>query len=51
MNYGLKFTPHREQAELNRYSDADWAGDVDTRYMPTYIAFIDVSNRSSAYWH
>ena len=31
MNYGLKFSIHGEQAELNGYSDADWAGDVDTR--------------------
>ena len=31
LNYGLKFSVHGEQTELNGYSDADWAGDVDTR--------------------
>ena len=30
LNYGLKFSFHGEQAELNGYSDADWGGDVDT---------------------
>lgn len=31
LNYVLKFSVHAEQTELNGYSDADWAGDVDTR--------------------
>ena len=31
LNYALKFSAHGEQTELNRYSDADWTGDVDTR--------------------
>ena len=31
LNYGLKFSVHGKQADLNGYSDADWAGDVDTR--------------------
>ena len=31
LNYGLKFSVHGEQIELNGYSDADWAGNVDTR--------------------
>ena len=31
LNYGLKFSVHGEQTELNGYSDADWVGDVDTR--------------------
>ena len=31
LNYGLKFSVHGEQAELNGYSDADLGGDVDTR--------------------
>ena len=29
--YGLKFSAHEEEPELLGYSDADWAGDVDTR--------------------
>ena len=29
--YGLKFSAHEEEPELFAYSDADWAGDVDTR--------------------
>ena len=29
--YGLKFSAHEEEPELFGYSDADWAGDVDTR--------------------
>ena len=29
--YGLKFYAHVEEPELFGYSDADWAGDVDTR--------------------
>lgn len=29
--YGLKFYAHEEEPELFGYSDADWAGDVDTR--------------------
>ena len=29
--YGLKFYAHEEDPELCGYSDADWAGDVDTR--------------------
>ena len=31
LNYGLKFSVHGEKTELNGYSDADWARDVDTR--------------------
>ena len=31
LKYGLKFTAHEEEPELFGYSDADWAGDVDTR--------------------
>ena len=34
LNYGLKFSVHGEQTALkalNSYSDADWAGDVETR--------------------
>ena len=31
LKYGLKFTVHEEEPELFGYSDADWAGDVDTR--------------------
>ena len=31
LKYGLKFTAHGEEPELFGYSDADWAGDVDTR--------------------
>ena len=31
LKYGLKFTAHEEEPELYGYSDADWAGDVDTR--------------------
>ena len=31
LNYGLKFSVHGEQTELNGYTDADWAGNVDTR--------------------
>ena len=31
LKYGLKFTAHEEETELFGYSDADWAGDVDTR--------------------
>ena len=30
LKYGLKFTAHEEELELFGYSDADWAGDVDT---------------------
>ena len=39
LNYGLKLSVHREQTELNGYSDADWAGDVDsrTRSTPGYV--------------
>ncbi|XP_067045549.1 uncharacterized protein [Acropora muricata] len=29
--YGLKFYAHEEDPELCGYSDADWAGGVDTR--------------------
>ena len=29
--YGLKFYAHEEEPELFGYSDADWAGDVDTQ--------------------
>ena len=29
--YGLKFYAHEQEPELFGYSDADWAGDVDTR--------------------
>ena len=31
LKYGLKFTAQEEKPELFGYSDADWAGDVDTR--------------------
>ena len=31
LNYGLKFSVHGEKTELNGYSDADWARDVDAR--------------------
>ena len=31
LKYGLKFSVHEEEPELFGYSDADWAGDVDTR--------------------
>ena len=31
LQYGLKFSAHEEEPELFGYSDADWAGDVDTR--------------------
>ena len=31
LKYGLKFTAHEEEPELFGHSDADWAGDVDTR--------------------
>ena len=31
LNYGLKFSAHDEDPELTGYSDADWAGDIDTR--------------------
>ena len=30
LKYGLKFTAQEEKPELFGYSDADWAGDVDT---------------------
>ena len=39
LNYGLKFSVHGEQTELNGYSDADWAGDVDTRRSTTGYVF------------
>ena len=31
LKYGLKFSAQEEKPELFGYSDADWAGDVDTR--------------------
>ena len=31
LKYGLKFTAHEQESELFGYSDADWAGYVDTR--------------------
>ena len=31
LKYGLKFSAQEEKLELFGYSDADWAGDVDTR--------------------
>ena len=31
LQYGLKLSAHEEEPELFGYSDADWAGDVDTR--------------------
>ena len=31
LRYGLKFSISEQQPELVGYSDADWAGDVDTR--------------------
>ena len=31
LNYDLKFSVHGEGTHLYGYSDADWAGDVDTR--------------------
>ena len=31
LKYGLKFTAHEGEPELFGYSDADWAGDVETR--------------------
>ena len=30
LKYDLKFSAHEQQPQLFRYSDADWAGDVDT---------------------
>ena len=38
-NYGLKFSVHAERTELNGYSVADWAGDVDTRRSTSGYAF------------
>ena len=38
-NYGLKFSLHAERTELNGYSVADWAGDVDTRRSTSGYAF------------
>ncbi|KAK3697978.1 hypothetical protein QZH41_003963 [Actinostola sp. cb2023] len=31
MNYGLKFSAQEQNPQLIGYSDADWAGDIDTR--------------------
>ena len=31
LNYGLKFTADGSEHDLYGFSDADWAGDVDTR--------------------
>ena len=31
LNYGMQFSLHREETDLNGYSDADWADDVGTR--------------------
>ena len=39
LKYGLKFTAHEEEPELFGYSDADWAGDVDTRRSTSSYVF------------
>ena len=48
MNYGLKFSAHDEDPELIGYSDADWAGDVDTRRSTSGYVF--QIGRSTVSW-
>ena len=45
--YGLKFSAHEEEPELFGYSDADWAGDVDTRRSTSGYVFQIGSSRVS----
>jgi hypothetical protein len=35
ISYGLKFSVQEQNPQLIGYSDADWAGDLDTRYTST----------------
>ena len=47
LKYGLKFSVHEEEPELFGYSDADWAGDVDTRRSTSgYVFLIGTSTAS-----
>ena len=46
--YGLKFSAHDEDPELIGYSDADWAGDVDTRRSTSGYVF--QIGRSTVSW-
>ena len=48
LNYGLKFSAHDEDPELIGYSDADWAGDVDTRRSTSGYVF--QIGRSTVSW-
>ena len=47
LKYGLNFSGHEEVPELFGHSDADWAGDVDTRSRRSSYVFQIGSNTVS----
>ena len=46
LNYGLKYSVHGEETHLYGYSDADWAGDVDTHRSTSGYVF-----QFASLWH